>query len=340
MPSTNLYQSPVTNFLINGDMAIAQRATSAVMLNSLTSSSGTYISRFVCDRWMFYRSTDTPTGSVTCSQVGTGLGGLQYALRTQRNSGDTSTNGMFILQNIESNVWIPSQTIPNAQLTLSFWARTGANFSGSNLTATVSTGTGTNESIRSGFTGGSNPLSVTIAPNTSWNRYVYTFNFNTATTEAAVQFFYTPSGTAGANDYFDITGVMLQPGPIASSQFQLASGSAAGLSDELALCKRYCELIGYGMTGATETTSQVGISGVFTVAKRVAPVAINISGVACALRQAGNDFSSASPTFPNWSPSLNGYWTNIAGFSGLTAGAACYSRHFTNAFAYAEAEII
>ena len=92
---------------------------------------------------------------------------------------------------------------------------------------------------------------------------------------------YTPSGTAGANDYFDITGVQLEIAPQATP-FSRAGGSIGG---ELALCQRYYQTpwlnlpYGYALPPGyyASTTAGIGIYSLLVV-PRVAPTLSIVQG--------------------------------------------------------------
>lgn len=341
LPFDKTLYSDNKNYIINGDMYIAQRltyfgVTSVSIGNPLTSSSGSFMTRFACDRWMCFRATDLPANSSTASRQSAGLKGFTYCLRYQRNNGNTSTNTMHIVQNIETVVFVPIQ---GKTVTLSFYARRGANFSGSgnNISVRFYTGTGTDESVRVGFTGQLNPLNQTISLSTSWQKFEFTFSLSQLATEGALVFQYTPVGTAGVSDYFDITGVMLQEGT-KSTDFVLASGSNASLMGELTLCRRYCEIIGPGMVGTAEATTTAGMQQAFLVPKRNVPIGIIASQFS--IRHSLTDFTAASPTFANFTAVPTGLWTQILGFTGLTVNGLTYYRAFQQGFAYAESEII
>jgi len=209
------------NLVINGGMDIWQRGTSFSLSSALAYSA---------DRWCSYSSS-----AITVSQQTSGLTGFQYALRMQRNSGSTTTSYSQILYNAESKNSYP---LAGQTVTLSFWARAGANFSGAsnNISVGVESGTGTDQNQYYGyFTGATLPVNTTATLTTSWQRFTYTCAMPSNSTQFAVFFNYTPTGTAGANDYFDITGVQLEIAPQATP-FSRAGGSIAG---ELALCQRY-----------------------------------------------------------------------------------------------------
>lgn len=227
------------NKIINGDFGINQRGTTGNL------NTPNYYS---FDRWQAYRNGAVTGG--TWSRVTASLDGFYYAARIQRDSGNSATEGLNLATSFEttqiSNLW-------GNYLTLSFYARKGANFSGSSdsITSNLYSGTGTDGSLGVGFTSaavisGSGSKILT----TSWQRFSITTTAplaNTAT-QLGVRFNYTPTGTAGAADYFEVTGVQLEIGQT-PTPFTTASGSIGG---ELALCQRYYYLqSSYAVSGGT-----------------------------------------------------------------------------------------
>jgi len=213
------------NFVINGGMDIWQRGT------TFATGGG-----YTADRWYCYASGN----AVAETQVASGLTGFKYALQVQRNSGQTSTSAIYATQSIET-----LNTLPMAGqiVNLSFWAKCGANYSGTSnqLTVQLIAGTGTDQNVISGFTGATALFGNTVNLSTSWQRFtVQTNSFLTASvastyTQLGINFIEVPTGTAGANDWFQITGVQLEIAPQATP-FSRAGGSIGG---ELALCQRY-----------------------------------------------------------------------------------------------------
>lgn len=51
---------------------------------------------------------------------------------------------------------------------------------------------------------------------TTWQRFSFTASIPASATEIAVGFEWTPSGTAGANDWLEVTGVQLELGSVAT----------------------------------------------------------------------------------------------------------------------------
>ena len=213
------------NFVINGGMDIWQRGT------TFATGGG-----YTADRWYCYASGN----AVAETQVASGLTGFKYALQVQRNSGQTSTSAIYATQSIET-----LNTLPMAGqiVNLSFWAKCGANYSGTSnqLTVQLIAGTGTDQNVISGFTGATALFGNTVNLSTSWQRFtVQTNSFLTASvastyTQLGINFIEVPTGTAGANDWFQITGVQLEIGSTATA-FSRAGGTIQG---ELAACQRY-----------------------------------------------------------------------------------------------------
>jgi hypothetical protein len=207
------------NVLINGDFKIWQRTTSSAITAASTTS-------YYADRWACYRGV---SGS-TISRQTAGLEGFQYCARLQRNSGNTATNSINIYQSLETINSIP---LAGKTVTISWYARAGANFSGSAMFIGINTGTGTDQNIYTGYTGNIGALDTTQTITTTWTRYTKTAILSSSATEVGVFLGYSPTGTAGANDYVDIAGVQLE------QNYQPTPFEQRPVGVELALCQRY-----------------------------------------------------------------------------------------------------
>ena len=201
--STGLrWQSAVTgNGCINGGMDFWQRGTSFA---------GTTTNTYGPDRWIVYRNA---AGS-TFSRQTSGLEGFLYSTRIARDSGNTSTQTISINQMFESQ---ESYKFAGKTVVLSWWAKAGANFSAasSQMTARIYTGTGTDQNwIQTGYTGQATTLDNLTTITTSWARYSASVAIPSTTTELAILLGFAPVGTAGANDWIEITGVQLEVGPV------------------------------------------------------------------------------------------------------------------------------
>jgi len=258
------------NLAINGAAQIWQRGTSVT---------GT-TSAFCADRFQAYRNTTGSTFSRQTTSDTTNLPFIQYCIRAQRNNADSATNAIWVSQTLESVNSIP---FAGKSITFSFYARKGANFSAASnaLTVNVSSGTGTDQNIFSGFTGSTSVINSTATLTATWQRFTFTGTVAATATQLAFYTVYTPVGTAGAADYYEITGMQLEQGSTATT-FQTATGTLQG---ELAACQRYFEK-SYDIATALGTaeedmaiwgTASAGdltlISGVvqFKVTKRVTP---------------------------------------------------------------------
>jgi hypothetical protein len=190
---------------------------------------------------------------MTTSRQDAGLPGFRYCARVQRASGNTSTETLNLLANtIETN---DSIRLAGKTVTLSFYARAGANFSGSNLISNVTSGTGIDQNPFA-FTGGATVIGSASTLSTSWQRFSYTGIVSSSATELYTVFTYTPTGTAGANDWFEVTGVQLEEGTTASP-FRRNANSIQG---ELAACRRYFQIYGNSPSGNYTVQSGMGTS--------------------------------------------------------------------------------
>lgn len=222
------YQVPVQqNPVLNSAFQVWQRGTSSAITASSTSF-------YLADRWQSFRGTTGSTISRQATGDTTNLPFIQYCARVQRDSGNTATNTIFLSQNFESINAIP---FAGKSVVLSFYARAGANFSSSSslLPAQLIAGTGTDQNWVSGYTGQTVPINQNVTLTTTWQRFSVTGTIASTATELAVSFNYAPTGTAGANDYFEVTGVQLEVGSVATP-FKTYAGTIQG---ELAACQRY-----------------------------------------------------------------------------------------------------
>ena len=212
------------NRIINGAMAINQRVSSL----STNNTQGYYV-----DRMWGFSGVST---AVTFSQIGsTGLAGFPNAARVQRTAANTGTNNVLTGQIVESN---NLQDLQGQTVSISFWARAGANYSASasGLTVYLRTGTTADQGLIALISGwaGAVDQSTPVTLTTSWQRFTVTsFSVPSNAQELTVFFGYNPIGTAGANDWFDITGVQLEKGSTATSFDYRPYGT------ELQLCQRY-----------------------------------------------------------------------------------------------------
>jgi hypothetical protein len=262
------------NAVIGGGFDIWQRGTS--FANPASSAAA-----YSADRWQSYRAAYA-TG-ITTSQQSSGLTGFQYNIRVQRNSGNTdASNALYLLHNLETK---ESIRFAGQNATWSFYARAGANYSPtSNLLAVqLNVGTGTDENFITGsYTGGSNVITSTATLTTSWQRFTFTGAIPSTTTEISIRYSATPTGTAGAADYFEVAGVQLEVGSVATS-FSRAGGTLQG---ELAACQRYywrsVPGTSYGVYGNGYTTSGTNArcQVAFPVAMRINPTSVDYSNVA------------------------------------------------------------
>jgi hypothetical protein len=259
------------NRLINGGMQVAQYGTSAAP----TVANFTYS----MDRFFCAINSGTSGYTVTqLSQANTGLSGFYNALRYQRNSGQTNTTTMAFGQTIETaNCYdLAGQTV-----TLSFWARAGANFSAasSQITARVATGTGTDQGSAGAYNGtwtGYAQTNTVVTITTSWVRYSVAVTIPSGVNEIQVLFYWAGVGTAGTNDYADFTGIQFEAGPVATA-FERKL-----YNQTLADCQRYYFQIGGTAaqalpTGQAASATSAYIPIVFPVTLRIAPSGSNFS---------------------------------------------------------------
>jgi hypothetical protein len=274
------------NILINGGMQIWQRGTSFLNLPNQGATN------YTADRW---NATRYSSGDHDVTRQEVNYLGFQYALRSERSTGDSSNTSRYINHPIESSI---SRTLAGKNVVLSFYARRGAGaattaaVNGSHITAYIVYHVD-NSFLDDGmfYVGFKNASTSTAAfkaiiLSTDFQKFELTGFIPSNVRQIGIAFG-TPEGipTAVANDYFDITGVQLEEGRVATP-FEHRS-----IGEELALCQRYFYTLEQqqnsgGITGtATNTVTRYQ----FPVEMRVAPTASIITAGSWIL---GNDYSS------------------------------------------------
>jgi hypothetical protein len=287
LSATNAQYTGFKNRIINGIMSVWQRGTTFVN----PSVGGSF---YTADRWGCNRAGDV-TGA-TVSRSTSAPTGFQYSLALQRTAANTNTAGVYLFYSSESSY---TYDLAGQTVTLSFWARAGANYSGGTLNTNAYSGTGTDQRVYA-YTGSTTLVSYAPTLTTTWTQFSTTFTVPSNATEVGLQFYWTPTGTAGADDAVYITGVQLEKGSTATAFDYRPYGT------ELSLCQRYFEksydqatlpgavsVLGNGaiapssaLAGSTAGNITGGMIIPFKVSKRATPtiVTYDYDGTANAVR--------------------------------------------------------
>jgi hypothetical protein len=244
------------NRIINGAMNFWQRGTSF--------TDPTTTNFYTADRWGVNRNGDA-TGA-TVSQSTDVPTGFRYSLKLQRTAANTSTAGIYLFN---SNETVNTLDLAGQSVTLSFYIKTGANYSGGTLAVQGYYGTGTDQRVYS-YTGATAFINTTQTITSTWTRYTFTGSVGSTSTEVGFQVYWTPTGTAGADDSVYITGVQLEAGSTASPFEYRQYGT------EFALCQRYYETgTNFVDAGYVPANTPVTFAGsTYAVTKRTAPTPV------------------------------------------------------------------
>ena len=228
------------NLMINGAMEVSQKGG-----GSHTTAGQTY--------WVDRFYTYTAAAGRTISQSSNAPDGFRKSIKLQRDSGSSAVNPQYLSQPAESasSVGFAGETI-----TLSFWARAGANFSPTSnyLNVAVYSGTGTDQSLMGGLTGSVAVIGTTNQTiTTSWVKYTFTSGsvVPTNSNQLVFQILTTPVGTAGTNDWYEITGVQIEIGSSATEFVHEEYGTT------LAKCQRF--FLNY----VDGNTKSIGVGGFY-----------------------------------------------------------------------------
>ena len=312
--TTGLRYSPapaIGNPILNSAFQVWQRNTSA----TITGNSNQYTG---ADRWSYLGSVGS---SATISRQATGdttnLPNIQYCARYLRTAGNTDTNTLYFAQTFET---INTYQFVGKTITLSFYARKGANYSSASsyLAANLAYGTGTDQALNGGAAANNIVTQQNVLTST-WTRFSVTAAVPTAATQLVAMFTWAGVGTAGAADYYEITGVQIDQGSVALP-FRTY---AATLQGELAACQRYYQRknsVGNGTIfgmGQCQNTTNAYYSIPTPVVFRTAP-SFAQSGTVGWTASTGN----AGGTIAVFNMSADAVTVGLTGGSGLVAGNA------------------
>tara|TARA_Y100000114_G_scaffold129865_1_gene127456 strand:+ start:1281 stop:2285 length:1005 start_codon:yes stop_codon:yes gene_type:complete len=224
------------NLIINPSGAVDQRGGSST------------INTYSVDRW---RSYGGPGGFTISKRTDAGEGDGN-AIRFHRTASNSQTSAMGIAQGLET---IESKRLAGKTVTISFRARKGADWSPTNFDAKLFHGTGTDENPV-GMTGQASDIAVDDASlTTSFQTFVGNVTIPSNKTQVTLGFQWTPSGTAGANDYVDIREIQMEVGEVSSPVFEHRS-----FSEELNSCLRYYHTSNIGNPDGSLTGAATGIA--------------------------------------------------------------------------------
>jgi hypothetical protein len=217
------------NYVLNSSMNVLQRGTSVAFGST----------RYAADQWKVGRTSSVAGGTWSLNSP-TALTGFENATNIIRDSGNTSTAILQLTQVFEN----AGYQLRGKTVTLSFYAIKGTTYSAANnelqFGMRSSSVTPASVSYNTGglFAGGNADITYMEATTTlagSWTRHSATFTMPTTANALQIYFSFTPVGTAGANDFYRITGVQLEEGPIATSY----KPNGSNYAEELASCQRY-----------------------------------------------------------------------------------------------------
>jgi hypothetical protein len=293
------------NLLYNGAMQVAQRGTSSA---SVTAGSASYLT---ADRWSLILDTmgtwtqsvenDAPTGS-----------GFRKSLKMLCTTADAAPAGadrILLAHRLEGQDLqrIAKGTSSAQQLTLSFWVK--SNVTGTHVTELVDSDNSRNVSA-----------SYSVSASATWEKKTITFPADTTgvfDNDNALSFsllFYLGAGSdftsgtlatswgtptaanrapgqtnlaAATDNYWQVTGVQLEVGPVATP-FEFKS-----FGQELRECQRYFQRLG-GFTGVAGNTTYVAMIQTLNVPMRVAP-ATSATAAIKITDAVTTDFTQSSP---------------------------------------------
>jgi len=232
------------NKVINGDFSVWQRGT----------TESTASEAYVADRWAKGNFQQGTHSRQAFAASGDHPGNSQYVLRT---SGDGSTSCRVKMgQGIESVDTIP---LRGKTITASYYLRCVSATMPTSSLGSLRTSFGATSATADGNFASTNYWAagidfIDIAQGslpTTWTKYSVTHTVPTNATNIALSIGFLTTATAGTGDWFEISQVQIEEGPIATDFEPRPFGT------ELALCQRYYEK-SYNLDNNLATITPVG----------------------------------------------------------------------------------
>lgn len=279
------------------------RGTSVAVLAST-------VGAYTADRWAL--TTNADQAMTVSRQTGNGAN-TQYAGRVQRNAGQTGTATAIFEYPLDTDEVI---ALRGKKATIAMVLQAGANWSpaSGNLTVALYVGTGA-AARRAGtaFTTETTPISTVQAITTTATKYTFTSAavVPANSTQASILILFTPVGTAGADDWFQIDSVQLING--ASSP----TYSPVPLPVQQASLNRHLRLVNTGGLGVFETTTRFDFGVSFEVDMRIDPAASILGTIKIRNISGGATPTATTPTVSPVMPRLKGAYLeiNVASFT-------------------------
>lgn len=299
----------------NGGLEVWQRGTSISVAASTTA--------YTADGW--YLATGANQASTVSRQSGLNNGSV-FAARIARNSGQTGTGVLRFAFPLDTN---ELARLRNQAAVLSFQVRAGANWSPSSGTLSYALHCGTGSVAKrnaSAYTGETSPITGTInlTAGGSAQQVVSSISnaISTDITCAELQFSWTPTGAAGANDWIEIDDIQLEIVPAGISGVT-PRFERVPFSSELIQCLRhYAKTFQYDTTPAQNAGSTGSLyciaSGPIVWANWGLPVTMRATPTVVTYNTiASNSNWSANPSSPTASATAGVNIVRITG-SGAT----------------------
>jgi hypothetical protein len=253
--AANPFANP-RNLLDGGDFTINpwQRNIPALATGGVITTAVTNTPTYFADR--FFAVGNASAAILMANVADTTVPGFANSLLLTRQAANTNTAVINFGQVVET---ADSVKLQNQTVTLSFWARTAANYSGGNLSVALISGTGANQSaanmVAGSWTGQS---SITLTPSASngvagapasqplsagMTRYSFTGVVPVNSTQIGFLLGFTPTGTAGTTDGIYFNGFQLEIGASASP-FEREDVQIV-----LEECQRYCAVLAEPASG-------------------------------------------------------------------------------------------